>query len=86
MHFTISRMSGGIGQELGKFTKAYGFYRIGLAPNEQKAWKGFFIGCWKPVKEYGRYWWMWALPGTCYYLVYDWAKKEHERCMREKNH
>uniref|UniRef100_A0A915NDY5 Cytochrome b-c1 complex subunit 8 n=1 Tax=Meloidogyne javanica TaxID=6303 RepID=A0A915NDY5_MELJA len=86
MRFTNIRMGGGIGQELGKYTKAYGFYRIALAPNEQKAWKGSFTGCWKPIREHGRYWWTWALPGTIYYLVYANAKEAHEKWRREKHH
>ncbi|PIO52333.1 UcrQ family protein [Teladorsagia circumcincta] len=63
----------------------YGEYRFALAPNEQKAFKGFLDqAIVKVFKTYVWYEWPYYLP-QCIgaYLIYDWAKKKNYQVGRK---
>ncbi|KAK5968012.1 Ubiquinol-cytochrome C reductase complex [Trichostrongylus colubriformis] len=75
---SLSKHFGGLG-------KMYGEYRFALAPNEQKAFKGFLDQA--VVKVFKIYvWdnWMYYVPQVVgAYLLYDWAKKENYKKGRK---
>uniref|UniRef100_A0AC34F7Z2 Cytochrome b-c1 complex subunit 8 n=1 Tax=Panagrolaimus sp. ES5 TaxID=591445 RepID=A0AC34F7Z2_9BILA len=72
-------------KHFGNMGKMYGEYRFALAPNEQKAWKGFLDQAFVRVfREYvWRDWLYYVPPATAAYLVYDWAKKENVKANRK---
>ncbi|VDO76831.1 unnamed protein product [Heligmosomoides polygyrus] len=72
-------------KHFGMLGKMYGEYRFALAPNEQKAFKGFLDqAIVKVFKSYVWDQWHFYLPQTIgAYLLYDWAKKRNYQVSRK---
>ncbi|KAK6012322.1 UcrQ family protein [Ostertagia ostertagi] len=81
----LSRLELSMSKHFGALGKMYGEYRFALAPNEQKAFKGFLDqAVVKVFKNYVWYEWPYYLP-QCIgaYLLYDWAKKKNYQVGRK---
>ncbi|CAI4231684.1 unnamed protein product [Auanema sp. JU1783] len=74
-----------MGKHFGNLGKVYGEYRFALAPNEQKAFKGFLDQAFvKVFKSYVWDQWYYYLPQAVgAYLIYDWAKKTNYQANRK---
>ncbi|KAI6226169.1 UcrQ domain containing protein [Aphelenchoides fujianensis] len=72
-------------KHFGNLGKVYGQYRFGLAPNEQKPFKGFFDqAVVRVLREYvWKDWIYYVPPAVASFLVYDWAKKENYKINRK---
>ncbi|KAE9418632.1 hypothetical protein Angca_008835 [Angiostrongylus cantonensis] len=74
-----------MGKHFGMLGKMYGEHRFALAPNEQKAFKGFINDAFiKVFKAYVWNQWYYYIPQTiAAYLVYDWAHKANYKAGRK---
>ncbi|WKX92428.1 hypothetical protein Q1695_010448 [Nippostrongylus brasiliensis] len=74
-----------MGKHFGMLGKMYGEHRFALAPNEQKAFKGFLDQAFvKVFKSYVWDQWLYFVPQTvAAYLLYDWAKKRNYQVCRK---
>ncbi|EFO82825.1 hypothetical protein GCK72_024497 [Caenorhabditis remanei] len=74
-----------MGKHFGNLGKMYGEHRFALAPNEQKAYKGFVDQAFvKTFKTYVWDQWYYYIPQTIgAYLLYDWAKKTNHEANRK---
>ncbi|CAO4366178.1 unnamed protein product [Caenorhabditis nigoni] len=74
-----------LGKHFGNLGKMYGEHRFALAPNEQKAYKGFLDQAFvKTFKTYVWDQWYYYIPQTIgAYLLYDWAKKTNHEANRK---
>lgn len=74
-----------MGKHFGNLGKMYGERRFALAPNEQKAFKGFFDQAFvKTFKTYVWDQWYYYIPQTIgAYLLYDWAIKTNVAANRK---
>uniref|UniRef100_A0A1I7XYE0 Cytochrome b-c1 complex subunit 8 n=1 Tax=Steinernema glaseri TaxID=37863 RepID=A0A1I7XYE0_9BILA len=74
-----------LGKHFGNLGKMYGEHRFALAPNEQKAMKGFVDQAF--VKVFKTYvwnqWWYYIPSSVACYMVYDWAKKANAASNRK---
>ncbi|KAL6732450.1 UcrQ family protein [Ancylostoma duodenale] len=72
-------------KHFGMLGKMYGEHRFALAPNEQKAFKGFLDQAFvKVFKSYVWDQWIYYVPQTIgAYLLYDWAKKRNYEVGRK---
>ncbi|CAJ0594707.1 unnamed protein product [Cylicocyclus nassatus] len=74
-----------LAKHFGGLGKMYGEHRFALAPNEQKAFKGFIDQA--IVKVFRTYvWdqWYYYLPQAVgAYLLYDWAKRKNYEVSRK---
>ncbi|CAI2357172.1 unnamed protein product [Caenorhabditis sp. 36 PRJEB53466] len=74
-----------MGKHFGNLGKMYGEHRFALAPNEQKAYKGFLDQAFvKVFKTYVWDQWYYYIPQTIgAYLLYDWAIKTNHAASRK---
>uniref|UniRef100_A0AC35TVW2 Cytochrome b-c1 complex subunit 8 n=1 Tax=Rhabditophanes sp. KR3021 TaxID=114890 RepID=A0AC35TVW2_9BILA len=74
-----------LGKHFGNLGKNYGEYRFAIAPNEQKAFKGFVDQAFvRTFKSYVVDQWHYYIPQTIgAYLIYDWAIKENHKLSKK---